>query len=331
MRPLPADENTACITVRITAPHALLGLTEHTAPAATALVCPAVLAIGCTWQQTAPAATHRERRPRTPSVDLVQVAGGNFVTRSRAPGCAQIRNTTKSPSISTARRPTGLLAIGLAQALPGRRSGRRSIQPVVRTVNDGHGVAFGAGSSHGAPSHVMATWGVVLATGFVTIMAAVLPMLVESKADKARRAEEKAERRRDEKKAAFAAYLLAANELTDSSVDQDSGGELAARGHAAAQRLVNAAMAAELVSTGPELRQQLGATVGLVGTPFGATSGFGEHLETIRALMAAELADDQKIVKEHAGRHAARTGFLDRRTQRTDPSALRPQNQALPW
>jgi hypothetical protein len=38
--------------------------------------------------------------------------------------------------------------------------------------------------------------GVVLATGFVTIMAAVLPMLVECKADKARREDEKAERRR---------------------------------------------------------------------------------------------------------------------------------------
>jgi hypothetical protein len=28
-------------------------------------------------------------------------------------------------------------------------------------------------------------------------------------------------------------------------------------------------------------------------------------METIRALMAAELTDEQKIVKEHAGRHAA--------------------------
>jgi hypothetical protein len=177
----------------------------------------------------------------------------------------------------------------------------------------------------------MATWGVVLATGFVTIMAAILPMLVESTADKARRTEEKAERRRDEKKAAFAAYLVAANELTGSSFDQDFGGVLTARGHASVQGFVNAAVAAELVSAGPQLRQQLGATARLVGTPFGATSGFGEHLETIRALMAAELADDQRIVKEHAGRHAARTGFLDRRTQQTDPSAVRAHNQALPW
>jgi hypothetical protein len=177
----------------------------------------------------------------------------------------------------------------------------------------------------------MATWGVVLATGFVTIMAAMLPMLVESKADKARRAEERAERRRDEKKAAFAAYLVAANELTGSSFDQGSGGERTARGHAAVQGLVTAAMAAELVSVGPELRRELGATFGLVGAPFGETPGFGEHLQTIRALMTAELAEDQRIVKEHAGRHAARTGFLDRRTRRTDPSALRAHNQALPW
>jgi hypothetical protein len=42
----------------------------------------------------------------------------------------------------------------------------------------------------------------------------------------------KAERRRDEKKAAFAAYLVAANELTGSSFDRDSGGERTARGHA---------------------------------------------------------------------------------------------------
>ena len=90
-------------------------------------------------------------------------------------------------------------------------------------------------------------------------------------------------------------------------------------------------MAAELVSAGPELRRELGATFGLVGAPFGETFGFGEHVETIRALMAGELADDQRIVKEHAGRHAARTGILDRRTQRTDPSALRAHNQALPW
>jgi hypothetical protein len=90
-------------------------------------------------------------------------------------------------------------------------------------------------------------------------------------------------------------------------------------------------MAAELVSAVPELRRELGATVGLVGAPFGETSGFEEHMETIRALMAAELADDQMLVKEHAGRHAARTGFLDRRTPRTDPSALRTHNQALPW
>jgi hypothetical protein len=96
----------------------------------------------------------------------------------------------------------------------------------------------------------MATWGVVLATGFVTIMAAVSAMLVESRADKARRAEETAERRRDEKKAAFAAYLVAANELTASSFDQDSGVELTVRGHAAVQGLVNAAMASELVSPG---------------------------------------------------------------------------------
>jgi hypothetical protein len=177
----------------------------------------------------------------------------------------------------------------------------------------------------------MATWGVVLATGFVTIMAAVLRMLVESKADKARRAEETAERRRDEKKAAFAAYLVAANELAGSSFDQDSGAPLTARGHAAVQGLVNAAVAAELVSAGPELRRELGATVGLVGARFGETSGFGEHMETIRALMAAELAEDQRIVKEHAGRHPARTGFLDRRSQWTDPSALRPHTQALPW
>jgi muconolactone delta-isomerase len=40
--------------------------------------------------------------------------------------------------------------------------------------------------------------------GFVTIMAAALPMLVDSKADEARRAEEKAESRRDQKKAAVA-------------------------------------------------------------------------------------------------------------------------------
>jgi hypothetical protein len=177
----------------------------------------------------------------------------------------------------------------------------------------------------------MPTWGGVLATGFVTIMAAVLPMLVESKAAKARRAEEKAERRRDETKAAFAAYLVAANELTGSGFDQDSGAELTARWHAAVQGLVNAATAAELVSAVPELRQQLGASFGLVGTPSGETSDFAEHMDTIRALMAAELADDQKIVKEHAGRHAARTGSLDRRTPRTDPSAPRPHNQALPW
>ncbi len=177
----------------------------------------------------------------------------------------------------------------------------------------------------------MATWGVVLATGFVTIMAAVLPMLVESKADKTRRAEEKAERRRDEKKAAFAAYLIAANELTGSGSDQDSGGPLTARGHAAVQGLVNAAMAAELISAGPELRQQLEATVGLMGTPFAQTPGFAQHMETIRALMAAELADDQKIVKEHAARHAAHTGILDRRTQRTNPPAPRAHNQGLPW
>jgi hypothetical protein len=112
------------------------------------------------------------------------------------------------------------------------------IQPV-RKASHGHGVALGAGSRHGAPSHVMATWGVVLATGFVTIMAAVLPMLVESKTDKARRAEEKAERRRHEKKAAFAAYLVAATELTGSSFDQDSGGALTARGHAAVQGLAS--------------------------------------------------------------------------------------------
>jgi hypothetical protein len=78
----------------------------------------------------------------------------------------------------------------------------------------------------------MLTWGVVIATGFVTITAAMLPMLVEPKAAKARRAEVKAERRRDEKKAAFAAYLVAANELTGSSFDRDSGGERTARGHA---------------------------------------------------------------------------------------------------
>jgi hypothetical protein len=204
------------------------------------------------------------------------------------------------------------------------------IQPVGK-ASDGHGVALGAGSRHGAPSLAMATWGLVLATGFVTIMAAMLPTLVESKADKARRAEERAERRRDEKKAAFAAYLVAANELTGSSFDQGSGGERTARGHAAVQGLVTAAMAAELVSVGPELRRELGATFGLLGAPFGDTPGFGEHLQTIRALMTAELAEDQRIVKEHAGRHAARTGFLDRRTRRTDPSALRAHNQALPW
>jgi hypothetical protein len=177
----------------------------------------------------------------------------------------------------------------------------------------------------------MATWGVVLATGFVTIMAAVLPMLVESKAAKARRDEEKAERRRDEKKAAFAAYLVAANELTASSFDHDSGAERTAGAHAAVQGLVNAAMAAELVSAGPELRRELGATFGLVGAPFGETSGFGEHMETIRALMAAELANDQTTVREHSGRHAARTGSLYRRTRPTDPSAPRAHNQALPW
>src|SRR5262249_4541350 len=149
---------------------------------------------------------------------------------------------------------------------------------------DRHGVALGTGPRHGARSHVMATWGVVLATGFVTIMAAVLPMLVASKADKTRRAEEKAERRRDEKKAAFAAYLVAANELTGSSFAQESGGELTARGHAAVQGLVNAAMAAELVSAVPELRPELGATFGLVRAPFGETPGFGEHMETIRSL-----------------------------------------------
>ena len=97
------------------------------------------------------------------------------------------------------------------------------------------------------------------------------------------------------------------------------------------QGLVNAAMAAELLSAGPELRRELGATFGLVGAPFGEISDFADHLETIRALMAAELADDRMIVKEHTGRHAARTGFFDRRTRRTDPSALRPHNQALPW
>jgi hypothetical protein len=177
----------------------------------------------------------------------------------------------------------------------------------------------------------MATWGVVLATGFVTIMAAVSAMLVESRADKARRAEETAERRRDEKKAAFAAYLVAANELTASSFDQDSGVELTVRGHAAVQGLVNAAMAAELVSAVPELRRELGATVGLVGAPFGETSGFAERMDTIRALMAAELAHEQRSGTEHAGRHAARTGFSDRRTRRTDPSAPRAHNQALPW
>jgi hypothetical protein len=177
----------------------------------------------------------------------------------------------------------------------------------------------------------MATWGVVLATGFVAILAAVLPMLVQSTADKARRADAKAERRRDEKKAAFAAYLVAANELTGSGFDQGSSGSLTARGHASVQRFVNAAVAAELVGAGSELRQQLGATVGLVGAPFGEVSGFGEHLETIRTLMAAELADDQKIIKEHAGRHAAHTGFLDPRARRTDPSAPRLHNHTLPW
>jgi hypothetical protein len=177
----------------------------------------------------------------------------------------------------------------------------------------------------------MATWGVVLATGFVTIMAAVLPMLVESKAAKARRDEERAERRRDEKKAAFAAYLVAANQLAGSSFDQDFGGPLSARGHAAVQGLVNAAMAAELVSAGAELRRELGATVGFVGAQFGETSGFAEHLATICALMAAELADDQRIVKDHAGRHAARTGSPDRPTRRTHPSASSAHNQAPPW
>jgi hypothetical protein len=90
-------------------------------------------------------------------------------------------------------------------------------------------------------------------------------------------------------------------------------------------------MAAELVSAVPELRRELEATLGLVGTSFGETLGFAEHMETIRVLTAAELADDEKIVKEHVGRHAARTGFFDRRTRRTDPSAPRARNQALPW
>jgi len=107
----------------------------------------------------------------------------------------------------------------------------------------------------------MSTWSVALTTGLVTgsftLTAAVLPRLVDSKADKACRADEKAERRRDEKKAAFAAYLAAA---------------------------------AELVSTVPELRRALAATFGLMGAPFDETSAFGEHMETIRTLMAADLA-----------------------------------------
>jgi hypothetical protein len=119
----------------------------------------------------------------------------------------------------------------------------------------------------------MAPWAVVLATGFVTIMATVLPMLVESKTDKARRVEEEAERRRAAKEAAFAAYLVAANELTGSSFGHEPGSELAARGHATVQGLVNAVMAAELVSAVPELRRELGVTVGLVGAAFGETFG----------------------------------------------------------
>jgi len=196
---------------------------------------------------------------------------------------------------------------------------------------DGHGVALSTGSPYGAPWHGMATWGVVLATGFVTILAAVLPMLVDSNAEKARRADEKAERRRDEKKAAFAAYLVAANELAGSGFDQDPGGKFTARRRAAMQGLVNAATAAELVSSVPELRREVAAALGLVGTPFAETSTFGERMDTIRTLMAAELADDQRTVKERAGRHAARTGFLDRRARRTDPSAPSAHNQAPPW
>jgi len=140
----------------------------------------------------------------------------------------------------------------------------------------------------------MSTWSVALTTGLVTgsftLTAAVLPRLVDSKADKACRADEKAERRRDEKKAAFAAYLAAAAELIGSSIDHEPGDELTARGHAAMQGVVNAAIAAELVSTVPELRRALAATFGLMGAPFDETSAFGEHMETIRTLMAADLA-----------------------------------------
>ncbi len=134
-------------------------------------------------------------------------------------------------------------------SLHARLHGPRTGAPVLRCAPTGYTI------------RAMSTWSVALTTGLVTgsftLTAAVLPRLVDSKADKACRADEKAERRRDEKKAAFAAYLAAA---------------------------------AELVSTVPELRRALAATFGLMGAPFDETSAFGEHMETIRTLMAADLA-----------------------------------------
>jgi hypothetical protein len=147
----------------------------------------------------------------------------------------------------------------------------------------GQGVA--AGTMRG-----MSTWGVVLATGLVTVLAAILPRLVDSRTDEAHRTAEKAERRREEKKAAFATFLVAASELVGASISHEPGDPLTTRAHAAMQGVASAAFAVELVSTIPDLREAAMASVGLMGSPFDGSSAFGENMETIRDLMTTELA-----------------------------------------
>jgi hypothetical protein len=164
-----------------------------------------------------------------------------------------------------------------------------------------------------------ATWSTLLtiaATGTVAVIAAAAPTLYESKTDRIRRSADKGERRRDEKRLAFVAFLRAAGAAMDNAAGALGVTTLVAAGATispgeestdfptmrnAFMAITNAAMEVELLSSDELLRSEVAQsarltvemmTAILIGhsDAEGKMREFGDRLATIRTRMAYELA-----------------------------------------
>ena len=99
------------------------------------------------------------------------------------------------------------------------------------------------------------------------------------------------ERHHEEKKAAFAAFQVATNELTATSIAEEDQSTVTERAQSAMHAIANAAATVDLISADPALRKAVMASLGLMAGVLSDSGehAWGEHMEMIRGLMRAEL------------------------------------------